>query len=212
MLFIYSLSVLWLSCCFCWGCELCSMLKGRAAAAWHLVWSSHMNTGSPLQSFWPRWGAVFPCKLSSSHLPELSHPSQLPPKACNNTAKLIDTAAVRGPSFPLHSIPRIPNAALAWSGFSFPLSSQVRDGFQHRSAQGAQELIPWSHGSPPVSSSPLSPPVCCFNLPSPHLPAGFCSSSKGSQGGGGGKCKDSLPHQWFNFPLTEGLKGNLRAH
>lgn len=30
---------------------------------------------------------LFPCKLSSSRLPELSHPSQLPPKVCNNTAK-----------------------------------------------------------------------------------------------------------------------------
>lgn len=164
MLFIYSLSVLWLSCCFCWGCKLCGMLKGRAAAAWHLGWSSHMNTGSPLQSSWPWWGAVFPCKLSPSHLPELSHPSQLPPKACNNTAKLIDTAAVRGPSFPLHSIPRIPNAALAWSGFSFPPSSRVRDGFQHRSARGAQEPVPWSHGSPPVSSSPLSPPCVALTF------------------------------------------------
>lgn len=63
-----------------------------------------------------------------------------------------------------------------------------------------------------------SPPVRCFNLSSPHRPAGFSSPSQGSQSGlRWWKTRrfpppPKTPAGRVHLPLTEGLKGSLGAY
>lgn len=93
-------------------------------ALWHAGELSHVSKGSS-------WPDELPCKLTSSGLPELPHPSQPPPAACAHTARPIDTAAVWGPSSSLRSIPT-----------AAPRSAQAQQRCcQHCSAQGTQEPI-----------------------------------------------------------------------